>query len=89
MTGLPTPQPCVLNADAHLSAALLCYFRCHWCRNLAAVNCILHWIILSLSTLQMGITLVTVVAYHCCVYWLHHNHKMPISCHKNGFVRRH
>jgi len=18
--------------------------RCHWCRNLAAVNCILHWI---------------------------------------------
>jgi len=34
----------VLNADAHLSAALLCYFRCNWCRNLAAVNCILHWI---------------------------------------------
>jgi len=33
------------------TAALLCYFRCHWCRNLAAVNCILHWIILTLSTL--------------------------------------
>jgi len=32
-----------LNADTHLSAALLCYvFRCNWCRNLAAVNCILH-----------------------------------------------
>jgi len=32
------------NADAHLSATLLCYFRCNWCRNLAAINCILHWI---------------------------------------------
>jgi len=51
-----------LNADARLSAALLCYFRCHWCQNLAAVNCILHWIIFTLSTLQMGITLVIVVA---------------------------
>jgi len=28
-----------LNAYAHLSAALLCYFGCNWCRNLAAVNC--------------------------------------------------
>jgi len=27
-------------------------FRCHWCRNLAAVNCILHWIFLTLSTLH-------------------------------------
>jgi len=51
-----------LNADAHLSAALLCYFRRNWCRNLAVVNCILHWIILTLSSLQMGITLVIVVA---------------------------
>jgi len=25
-----------INTDVHLSAALLCYFRCHWCRNLAA-----------------------------------------------------
>jgi len=33
-----------LNADAHLSVGLLCYFRCNWWRNLAAVNCILHWI---------------------------------------------
>jgi len=33
-----------LNADAHLSAMLLCYFRCNWCRNLAAVSCIQHWI---------------------------------------------
>jgi len=31
-----------LNADAHPSAALLRYFRCNWCRNLAAVNCKLH-----------------------------------------------
>jgi len=28
-----------LNADAHLSAALLCYLY-NWCQNLAAVNCI-------------------------------------------------
>jgi len=47
-----------LHADAHLSTALLCYFRCNWCRNLAAVNCILPWIVLTLSTLQIGITLV-------------------------------
>jgi len=26
-----------LIADAHLPATLLCYFRCSWCRNLAAV----------------------------------------------------
>jgi len=45
-----------------LSAALLRYSKCHWCRNLAAVNCILQWIILTLSTLQMGIRLVIVVA---------------------------
>ena len=61
-------QAHALNADAHLSAALLCYFWWNRCRNLAAVNCILHWIVLTLSTLQMGITLVIVVAYHCCGY---------------------
>jgi len=35
----------------------LCHpvLRCNWYRNLAAVNCILHWIVLILSTLQMGI----------------------------------
>jgi len=27
--------------DTHIpTAALLCYFRCNWCRNLSAVNCI-------------------------------------------------
>jgi len=57
-----------LNAGAHLSAALLCDFRCHWCRNLAVVTCILQWIILTLSTLQMGTTLVIVVAKHCDGY---------------------
>jgi len=41
-----------LNADANLPATLLCYFRCNWCRNLAAVNCILHWIVLILSSLH-------------------------------------
>jgi len=35
--------------------------RCNWCRNLAAVNCISHWIVLTQFTLQMGITLVIVV----------------------------
>jgi len=29
-----------LNADAYLSAVLLCYFRCNVCRNHAALNCI-------------------------------------------------
>jgi len=32
------------------SAAVL--LRCNWCRNLAAVNCILHWIVITLSTLH-------------------------------------
>jgi len=41
---------------------------CNWCRNLAAVNCIVHWIGLTPSTLQMGITLVMVVAYYCYGY---------------------
>ena len=27
--------------DTHIpTAALLCYFRCHWCQNLSEVNCI-------------------------------------------------
>jgi len=38
------------------------YFTCNRCRNLAAINCILHGIVLTLSTLQMGIKLVIVVA---------------------------
>jgi len=50
-----------LNADVHLCRAAM-LLRCNWCRNLAAVNCILHWIVLTLSTLQMGITLEIVVA---------------------------
>jgi len=55
--------------------ALLCYFRCYCCRNLAVVNGILHWMVLALSTLQMCITLVIVVVWQL---WLHHNHKMSI-----------
>jgi len=51
-----------LNADAHLSTALLCYLRWNRCRNLAAVNCIMHWILLTIFTLQIGITLAKVVA---------------------------
>ena len=53
--------------------------RRHWCRNLDAVNCILHWIVLTLSTLH--------TRNRSCItlLWLHHNHKMFISYHKNGF----
>jgi len=51
------------NADAHLPATLLCYFRCKWYRTLAAVNCTLHWIVLTLSTLQLGMTLVIVRSF--------------------------
>ena len=74
-----------LNADAHLSATLLCYFRCNWCPNLAAVNCILNWIVLTLFTLQMGITHL-IVRSCITLLWLHHNHKISISYHKNGLV---
>ena len=75
-----------LNADAHLSATLLCYFRCNWCRNLAAVNCILNLIVPTLFTLHMGITLLKV---RSCItlLWLHHNHK--ISTTKTGLVSSH
>jgi len=47
--------------DPHIpTAALLCYFRCRWRLNLSEVNCILHWIVLTLSTLHMGIALVQI-----------------------------
>jgi len=76
----------VLNADAHLPAALLCYFRCYWCRNLAAVHCILQWIILTPYAADGHYT-----RNSSCItlLWLHHNHKMPISYHKNGLVSSH
>jgi len=66
-----------------LSAALLCYFRCNWCRNLSEVNCILHWIVLTLFTLH------TRDSSCITLSWLHHNHKMSISYHKNGLVSSH
>jgi len=76
----------VLNADANLSAALLCYFTCHWCRNLAAVNWILQWIILTPHAADGHYT-----RNSSCItlLWLHHNHKMPISYHINGLVSSH
>ena len=62
-------------------AAML--IRCNWCRSLAAVNCILHWIVLILSTLNIrNSSCITLV-------WLHHNHKMTVSYHKNGLVSSH
>ena len=77
----PTITSCYhVHADAHLSAALLCYLGCNWFRNLAAVNCILHWIVLTLSTLH------TRNSSCITLFWLHHNHKMSISYHKNGLV---
>jgi len=83
----PAVKPCyqvhTLNADAHLSAALLCYFRCNWYRNLAAVKYTLHWIVLTLSTLPSRNSSCITLS------WLYHNHKMSISYHKNGLVNSH
>ena len=67
-----------VHADTHLFAALLCYFRCHWCRNLAVVNCILHWIVLTPSTLY------TRNSGCITLLWLHNNHKMSIATTKTG-----
>jgi len=72
---------CHVHADTHLSAALhVMLLRCNWCRNLAAVNCILHWITLTLSTLH------TRNSSCITLFWLHHNHKMTpqsqnVRCH--------
>jgi len=41
---------CTRRCTPICGAAVL--LRCNWCRNLAAVNCILHWIVLALSTLH-------------------------------------
>jgi len=59
--------------------------RWNWCRNLAAVNCILHWIVLTLSTLHTrNSSCITLLWLH-----LHHNHKMSTSYHKSGWVSGH
>jgi len=80
----PTITSCYqVHADAHLSAALLCWLWCHWCLNLAAVNCILHWIVLTLSTLH------TRASSCITLLWLYHNHKMSLNYHKNGLVSSH
>jgi len=44
---------------------------------------ILHWIVLTLSTLH------TRNSSSITLLWLHHNHKMSISLHKNGLVSSH
>jgi len=54
-----------VHAGVHRCATLLCCLWCHWCRNIAAVSCVLHWTVLTLFTLQIGITLVIVVAQLC------------------------
>jgi len=49
--------------------------KCKWCRNLAVVNCILHWKVLTLSMLHIyNSSCITLL-------WLYHNHKMSISYH--------
>jgi len=72
-----------VHADPQLSAALLCYLWCSWCRNLAAINWILHWIVLTLSTLH------THASSCIALLWLYHNHKMSVNYHKNGLVSSH
>jgi len=62
-------------------AAML--LRCSWCRNLAAVDCTLHWIVLILSMLH------TRNSSCITLLWLPHNHKMSTSYHKNGWVSSH
>ena len=69
-----------------LSAARLCYFRCHWCRSLAVVNCIVHRIVLTLSMLQMDNTR---DGSFIRLLWLHHNHEVSVSYHKNELVSSH
>ena len=78
----PTVTSCYhVHADTHLSAALhAMLLRCNWCRNLAAVNCILHWIVLTLSTLHTRNTSCITLS------WLHHNHKITPQSQN---VRRH
>jgi len=57
--------------------------RCKWGRNLAALNCTLHWIVFTLSTLHNRNSSCITLS------WLYHNHKMSISYHKNGLVSSH
>jgi len=62
----------VKKADTHLSAALLLLLRCNWCQNLAAVTCILHWIVLTLSMLHTRnsscITSLWLHLHHDCIF---------------------
>jgi len=65
-------------------AAML--LRCNWCRNLTAVNCILQWTILTPHAANGHY-----IRNNSCItfLWLHHNHKMPTSYHRNGLVSSH
>jgi len=72
-----------VHADAQLYATLLCYLWCSWCRSLAAVNWILHCIIVTLCTLH------TRASSCITLLWLYHNHKLSVNYHKNGFVSTH
>jgi len=75
-----------LNADAHLSAGLLCYFRATGAETSLLLtaycfeNC--HPIHVTNGHYTRNISCITLL-------WLHHNHKMSISCHKNALVSIH
>jgi len=77
-----------LKTDTHIpTAALICYFRCHWCRNLSEVNCIMtlnshHPIHAADGHYTRNSSCITSL-------WLHHNPKMSISYHKRGLVSIH
>ena len=71
---------CQVHADAHLSVALLCYLGATGAETSLLFNCILHWIVLTLFTLH------TRNSSCIALLWLHHNHKMSTSYHKNGLV---
>jgi len=72
---------CTRRGTPICGAAML--LRCKWGRNLAALNFILHWIVLNLSTLH------TRNSSCITLLWSHHNDKMSIRYHKNGLVSSH
>jgi len=70
-----------VHADAHLSAALLCYLD-----ETGAETSLLFTALNSRHPIHAAHT-----RNSSCItlLWLHHNHKMPIIYHKNGLVSSH
>jgi len=77
----PTVTSCYhVHADAHLSAALLCY--------LGAIRAETSLLLTALNT-PHPTTLHTRNSSCITLLWLHHNHKMSIRYHKNGLASSH